>query len=62
MDAIQIQALKDLLHLIVDKEGVAVLQDLVSKLPAQYISIGQGILAVGSPVILPVIDKAIDAI
>lgn len=62
MDVVQKQALKDLLHLLVDKEETVVLQDLISKLPAQYAALGAVILGALGPVAVTAEDKAVDSI
>lgn len=62
MTDVQKTALKDLLHLIVDKEQAPILKELIGKLPANYQSIAQGILAVGEPLAEKAEDSAIDAI
>lgn len=62
MTEVQKQALKDVLHLLVDKEEIAILQDLCSKLPAQYQSIAAGIIGAVGPIAVQAEDKAIDAL
>ena len=62
MTDVQKQAIKDVLHLIVDKEELPVLQDLAGKLPAQYAAIVQGLLAAAVPVAVSAEDKVIEAL
>lgn len=62
MSEVQKQALKDLLHFIVDKEEMLVLKDLISKFPPKYSGIAMGILDTGGPALIAAEDKAIDSI
>lgn len=62
MTIIQKQALKDMLHLMVDKEEIPVLKELVSKLPSVYASILNGILDMGAPAIVKAQDDLIEKI
>lgn len=61
MDEVQKQGLKDLLHLLVDKEELPVLQDLIAKLPAKYSVIGAGILSQGGGALVKAEDSLIDS-
>lgn len=60
MSPVQKQALKDLLHLLVDKEELPVLQDLAAKLPAAYAGVASAIIAGVGPVAVAAEDSAID--
>lgn len=60
MSPVQKQALKDLLHLIVDKEEIAVLQDLASHLPVGYASVASSIIGGVGPAAVAAEDAAID--
>lgn len=62
MDDVQKQAVKDLLHEIVDKEEIPVIQDLLGKLPAPYAPAAQAIIAALGPVAIAAEDKVIDSI
>ena len=62
MTDLQKQALKDVLHLLVDKEEVPLLKELVLKLPPQYAGIIAGILDVGGPLVVAAEDKVIDGL
>lgn len=62
MTDVQKQAIKDMLHLLVDKEELPLIQELVAKLPVQYAGILKGILDVSAPVFQASEDKAIDSI
>ncbi len=62
MTDIQKQAVKDLLHLLVDKEEGPVVLELLSKLPAPYAGMAA---AIAPALLVPVIaqeDKLIDGI
>lgn len=62
MNDVQKKALKDLLHLLVDNEELPLIKDFVSKLPAAYASVLDGILDVGGPAIIKAEDAVIDKI
>ena len=57
----QKQALKDILHLLVDKEQAPVLQELITKLPAPYNSVASLIFASVEPSAEKAEDGLIDS-
>lgn len=62
MDPAQKAALKELLHLLVDKEEPAVLADLLSKLPVGYQALAMAIAAAAMPTAQAAQDKLVDKI
>ena len=62
MDPVLKQAIKDLLHLIVDKEEPQVIQDLLGKLPASWASVAQALAAGAMPSVVAAQDKVVDSL
>lgn len=62
MTAIQKQAVKDLLHLLIDKEQDAVIKELLGKLPAPYGAIALSIFGALDPVMQAGEDAAVNKI
>lgn len=62
MTDIQKQAVKDLLHLLVDKEEGPIVLELLAKLPAPYAAMAQAIAPALIPVAIVQEDKLIDSI
>lgn len=62
MTDIQKQAVKDLLHLLVDKEETPIVLELLGKLPAPYAAMAQAIAPALMPVAVVAEDKLIDGI
>lgn len=58
MDAVTVQAIKDLLHMIVDKEEPAVIKDLLTKYAGTYAVEAQALAAA----VLPTVQTAEDAL
>ncbi len=62
MDPVLLQAVKDLLHEVVDKEEGPVLADLLAKLPPQYAAVAQPLVAALLPQAVAAEDALIDKI
>lgn len=62
MDAVEKQALKDLAHLLVDKELDVLLKDLIAKLPATYAPLIGVIEAAALPALISAIDAKIESL
>lgn len=60
MTDVQKLALKEVLHLLVEKEELPLLKELVAKLPPTYANIVEGILDVGAPALIAAQVKIID--
>lgn len=58
MDAVTAQAIKDLLHLIVDKEEPTIVADLLTKYAGTYAAEAQALAAA----VLPTVQTAEDAL
>lgn len=62
MTDIQKQAVKDLLHLLVDKEFQPVVAELLQKLPPPWNGLASSIFGAIAPVLVAEGDKAIDSL
>jgi hypothetical protein len=62
MQTVAKEALKEILHLMVDKEELPVLQELALALPVKYQAIAIGIITACAPAVIATEDAAIDAI
>lgn len=62
MDPVLKQAIKDLLHSLVDKEEPTVIIDLLGKLPPAWAAAAQGLATAILPAAIVAEDKVIDGL